>query len=204
MISVNMKNIAGMSGGGEYKRLKKNCEYILIYAKEYSLLPLFNGPYVYTEISDLVQQYEEEGKSWKYTTVLLDSGEKEYYGSTVDGDGNEIKVFLRKNPIMMSIRQVAENEGITEKDVYKKYGPSIFQTINAQSSIRTRGFGLQSKPRTSFVKVLGSIFIYHRLFTAYLANRKLLWNNLQVPKKEFSRYFNQILKHLPNFHHNTF
>lgn len=34
MISVNMKNIAGASGGGEDKRIKKNCEYILIYAKD--------------------------------------------------------------------------------------------------------------------------------------------------------------------------
>ena len=104
MISVNMKNIAGVSGGGEDKRLKKNCEYILAYAKEYSLLPLFNGPYSYTEMSELVQQYLNEGKSWKYTTVLLTPGEKEYYGSTVDGDGNEIKVYLRKNPEMLSIK----------------------------------------------------------------------------------------------------
>lgn len=138
MISVNMKNIAGVSGGGEDKRLKKNCEYILIYAKDYSLLPLFNGPYVYTEISDLVQQYTEEGKSWKYTSVLVEPGEKEYYGSTVDGDGNEIKVYLRKNPVMMSIKQVATRDGITEKEAYQKYGISIFQTTNAQSSIRTR------------------------------------------------------------------
>ena len=138
MISVNMKNIAGVSGGGEDKRLKKNCEYILIYAKDYSLLPLFNGPYVYTEISDLVQQYAEEGKSWKYTSVLVEPGEKEYCGSTVDGDGNEIKVYLRKNPGMMSIKQVATRDGITEKEAYKKYGISIFQTTNAQSSIRTR------------------------------------------------------------------
>lgn len=138
MVSVNMKNIAGVSGGGEDKRLKKNCEYILIYAKDYSLLPLFNGPYVYTEISDLVQQYAEEGKSWKYTSVLVEPGEKEYYGSTVDGDGNEIKVYLRKNPVMMSIKQVATRDGITEKEAYQKYGISIFQTTNAQSSIRTR------------------------------------------------------------------
>jgi len=138
MISVNMKNIAGVSGGGEDKRLKKNCEYILVYAKEYSLLPLFNGPYSYTEMSELVQQYIDEGKSWKYTTVLLNPGEKEYYGSTVDGDGNEIKVYLRKNPEMLSIKQVANRDGITEKEAYKKYGVSIFQTTNAQSSIRTR------------------------------------------------------------------
>ena len=31
MISVNMKNIAGASGGGEDKKIKKNCEYILLY-----------------------------------------------------------------------------------------------------------------------------------------------------------------------------
>ena len=88
MISVNMKNIAGASGGGEDKRLKKNCEYIFAYARDYSLLPLFNGPYAYTEMSELIQQYIDESKSWKYTTVLLEPGEKEYYGSTVDGDGN--------------------------------------------------------------------------------------------------------------------
>ena len=138
MISVNMKNIAGVSGGGEDKRLKKNCEYILAYAKNYSLLPLFNGPYSYTEISELVQQYLDEGKSWKYTTVLLNPGEKIYFGSTIDGDGNEIKIYLRKNPEMLSIKQVAIRDGITEKEAYKKYGVNIFQTTNAQSSIRTR------------------------------------------------------------------
>lgn len=138
ILSVNMKNIAGASGGGEDKRFKKNCEYILVYAKNYSLMPLFNGSYVYTEISELVQQYEEEGKSWKYTSVLVYPGDKEYVGSTVDGDGNEIKVYLRKNPVICSIKQVASREGITEKEVYKKYGTSIFQTTNAQSSIRTR------------------------------------------------------------------
>lgn len=138
MISVNMKNIAGASGGGEDKRIKKNCEYVLVYAKDYSLLPLFNGPYEYTEISDLIQQYINEGRSWKYTTVLVDSGQKEYIGSTMDGEGSEIKIYVRHNPVMMSIKQVAQRDGITEKDAYKKYGKNIFQTTNAQSSIRTR------------------------------------------------------------------
>lgn len=138
MISVNMKNVAGASGGGEDKKLKKNCEYILVYAKHYDFLPIFKGPYVYTEMSELIQQYIDEGKSWKYTTVLLDAGEKEYYGSTVDGEGNEIKVYIRRNPQMMSIKQVAKKDGISEKEAYKKYGVSIFQTTNAQSSIRTR------------------------------------------------------------------
>jgi adenine-specific DNA-methyltransferase len=138
MISVNMKNIAGASGGGEDKRLKKNCEYILVYAKNYDFLPLFNGPYVYTEISELIQQYIDEGKSWKYTTVLVNPGEKEYIGSTVDGDGNEIKIYRRNNAEMLSIKKIAKRDGITEKEAYKKYGVNVFQTTNAQTSIRTR------------------------------------------------------------------
>lgn len=138
MISVNIKNVAGASGGGEDKRLKKNCEYILAYARDYSLLPLFNGPYQYTEMSDLIQQYLDEGKSWKYTTVLVNPGEKEYIGSTVDGDGNEIKVYARKGVETLSIKQIAKKDGISEKEAYKKYGVNVFRTTNAQTSIRTR------------------------------------------------------------------
>ena len=136
MISVNMKNIAGASGGGEDKRLKKNCEYILIYAKDYSLLPLFNGPYVYTEMSELIQQYLDEGKSWKYTSVLVDPGEKEYIGSTTTGNGDEIKVYARKNSVIKSINQMARQDGISAKEAYKKYGVNVFRTTNAQTSIR--------------------------------------------------------------------
>ena len=121
VVSVNMKNIAGASGGGEDKKLKKSCEYILIYAKQYATMSLFNGAYVYTELSDLIQTYISEGVSWKYTSVLFDEGDKEYIGSTVDGDGNEIKVFRRKNVIIKSIKQAAKDDDISEKEAYKKY-----------------------------------------------------------------------------------
>lgn len=138
VISVNMKNIAGASGGGEDKRLKKNCEYVLIYAKHYDMMPIFNGAYVYTELSELIQKYISDGVSWKYTSVLYDEGEKEYIGSTIDGDGKDIKVFKRKNIVIKSIKQAARDDGISEKEAYKKYGLKVFQTTNAQSSIRTR------------------------------------------------------------------
>lgn len=138
MICCNMKNTAGASGGGEDKRLKKNCEFILIYAKNYETMPIFKGSYLYTELSELIQKYIDDGISWKYTSVLIDEGEKSYIGSTVDGDGNEIKVYLRKNPVIKSVKQIAKEENITEKEAYKKYGVKIFQTTNAQSSIRTR------------------------------------------------------------------
>ena len=128
MISVNMKNIAGASGGGEDRRLKKN----------YDLLDTFRAAYDYEEISELVTRYKEEGISWKYTSVFLDEGEKQYIASTVDGDGNEIKIFEHKNYILKSIGQVAKDESITEKEVYYRYAGRIIRTTMPQSSIRPR------------------------------------------------------------------
>ena len=138
MISVNMKNIAGASGGGEDKRLKKNCEYILIYAKNYDLLSQFKGAYDYEEIGDMVERYREEGISWKYTTGLVNEGEKVYVGSTVDGDGNEIKIYKRINYEIKPISRIMKDDGISEREAYQKYASCLFQTAMPQSSIRPR------------------------------------------------------------------
>ena len=138
IISVNMKNVAGASGGGEDKRLKKNCEFIISYAKNYDLISPFKGAYDYTEIYEYVQKYKEQGKNWHYTSVLLYEGEKVYIGSTVDGDGNEIKIYKRPGAIVKSIRQVMKLKSISEKEVYYSYGSRIFEAKDAQSSIRTR------------------------------------------------------------------
>ena len=137
-VSVKMKNIAGASGGGEDKRLKKNVEYILIYTKNYNTFKWLKNAYSYTEICELVQKYKEEGISWKYTSVLYDKGEEKYLCSTVDGDGNEIKIYNRENYKFMSINQVAKLENITVKEVYYKYMDVIHTTAMPQSSIRPR------------------------------------------------------------------
>lgn len=138
MISVNMKNNAGASGGGEDKRLKKNCEFILVYAKDYEKLPIFKSAYQYTEMYEVVKQYKAEGKNWHYTSVLVNPGTKEYVCSTVDGDGNEIKIYRRVGTVIKSVKQLMSDEKLTEKDVYYKYGESIFEAKDAQSSIRQR------------------------------------------------------------------
>lgn len=138
MLSVKMKNIAGASGGGEDRRLKKNVEYILVYTKKYDSFKWLRNAYSYTEIYQLVQNYKTNGVSWKYTSVIYDRGEEEYLCSTVDGDGNEIKIFNRRNAKIMSIAQISKLEGISEKDVYYKYMNSIFTTAMPQSSIRPR------------------------------------------------------------------
>ena len=137
-ISVLMKNIAGASGGGEDKRLKKNIEYILVYAKDYQKLKPFKPVYTLSPISSLVEQYRNEGKSWKYTTVLLDPGEGFYIGSTIDGNGDEIKIYERRNYLIKPISKLMKEENLTESDAYNKYAYKIFQTAMPQSSIRPR------------------------------------------------------------------
>nr|WP_315240746.1 site-specific DNA-methyltransferase [uncultured Albidiferax sp.] len=135
---VKMKNVAGASGGGEDKKLKKNIEYLLAYAKDYSVFPSFKNAYTYTPIGELVQQYRDEDVSWKYTTALVYEGDKEYVGSTVDGDGNEIKIYSRTSPVIKSINQIMRDEGISEVAAYAKYSKKLFQTQMPQSSIRPR------------------------------------------------------------------
>lgn len=136
-ISVKSKSSAGASGGGQDKKLKKNIEYVVMYAKNYDYLEL-DTVYDYKELYPLVQQYKNEGISWKYNSVLVDGGEKEYLTSTVDGTGSEIKIYKRKNYIIKSIKQFAEDEGISEEDVYNKHYNKIYRGTIPQSSIRTR------------------------------------------------------------------
>jgi len=137
IISAKMKNIAGASGGGEDKRLKKNIEFLTIFSKNYDNSCL-KSTYEYTEIFDLVEEYKRKKISWKYTSVLFDKGVKEYIKSTKDGEGNEIKIYKRINPVFKSVSQIAKEENISPKKVYYKYIDSIFTTAMPQSSIRKR------------------------------------------------------------------
>ncbi len=137
-VSVNMKNIAGASGGGEDKRLKKNIEFCHIYARNYDALTPFKKAYDYIPIEELVQQYRDEGISWKYTSVLVDPGQKTSIGTTVDGDGNEIRIYTRTGAVTKSINQLMREERLSEAEVYRKYAKQTFQTAMPQSSIRPR------------------------------------------------------------------
>ena len=137
-IAVNMKNVAGASGGGEDKRLKKNVEFLHVYVKSKAFFEGFENAFDLFPISDLVEEYRQEGKSWKYTSVLVSPGEKKLLGSTVDGEGNEIKVFARENFKIASVGSLQKSEGLSEADVYNKYADKIFQTAMPQSSIRPR------------------------------------------------------------------
>ncbi|WP_270757907.1 DNA methyltransferase [Lacticaseibacillus paracasei] len=137
-ISVLFKNVAGASGGGEDKRLKKNIEYLTVYSKNRETARPFNSVYEYQKVSELVKEMRAQDISWKYTSVLMDEGSEEYVGSTVDGAGNEIRLFKQKDPVIMSISALMKRDHLTEEQAYDKYGHLAFQTAMPQSSIRPR------------------------------------------------------------------
>ena len=76
LIVVKTKNSSGASGGGEDKRLKKNVEFILCYAK--SKFDKFNESYSKVELGEYLESMRNDGKSFKYTTVFTDFGDRTY------------------------------------------------------------------------------------------------------------------------------
>ena len=137
-ISVKMKQTSGASGGGEDKKLKKNIEYILIYTKDLNSFVKFNDIYEEQNLFELINEMRDSGKSWKYTRVLLDIGEREYFKEIIDGSNQPIKIYKHKKVLIKSIKELMEKENLSEEQCYYKYYDKIFRDTNAQSSIRTR------------------------------------------------------------------
>ena len=110
-----------------------------------------NDRYVVTE-GKIVKQYLKVGK---FISVRIEGsptvkfvqgnkhevivqGTKEYVGSSVDGDGNEIKIYKRNQYVIKPITKIMKDEDISEGEAYKKYAHLFFQTAMPQSSIRPR------------------------------------------------------------------
>lgn len=138
LISIKAKPTAGASGGGEDKRLKKNVEYLLCFIKNRDFFLRFNDVFESTDLQEFIDDYRDEGKSWKYTRVLHSLGDKSYFKDTVDGSGNQIRIYQHKNILIKTISELMLEENISEEDVYFKYFDKVFRDTNAQSSIRQR------------------------------------------------------------------
>src|SRR5699024_6917029 len=119
-VSVKSKVNAGASGGGEDKRLKKNIEYIHIYAKNINELGPLAHLYQHENLMDLITEMRETDQSWKYTSVLLDLGERRKIATTTDGDGSAIDIYLRENIKRTTVNQLMKTENLSEEEVYKK------------------------------------------------------------------------------------
>ena len=105
VISVNMKNIAGASGGGEDKRFKKNCEYILVYAKNYD-----NGTFHYYE--GVASSYYGVG-IWKQEGEIVTLVDDEKMGyplvNTFRLDGDDL-IFMEQGSSNFIYVKVEEGE----------------------------------------------------------------------------------------------
>lgn len=137
-VSVKMKQTAGASGGGEDKRLKKNIEYILIYAKDKENgFEKFNDVFDEEDLFEMIDEMEAEGKSWKYTSVLLEKGCYVEERVICDGAGDPIKIKKYKGLVRTTINSL-QRQQITRERAYFENFESIFSDTNAQTSIRTR------------------------------------------------------------------
>lgn len=131
IVTVKTK-IGGVSGSSEGKSLKDATEFIIIWAKNKAQLE-FNPVYTKQKLFDRIKAYEIEGKSWKYTSVMAKLEGKEI----IKKDENRNIVYYGYKVLeTMSITAFAKQQGITEEDVYNRYADRIFQTTNAQSSVR--------------------------------------------------------------------
>lgn len=139
-VSVKMKQTAGASGGGEDKRLKKNIEYILIYSLDRDSttgFQKFNDVYDEEDLFEIIDEMEESGKSWKYTSVLVDKGKFVEERTVLDGSGEDIKVKKYKGIKRTTINSLVRG-GSDRESAYAENFEWIFSDTNAQTSIRTR------------------------------------------------------------------
>lgn len=140
-VSAKMKQTAGASGGGEDKRLKKNIEYILIYARDKDGeqgFRKFNDIYDEEDLFEFIEEMRGGGKSWKYTRIFKTLGKRRFLKTIEDGSGDPIKIYTHTDVVMEPISKVAADEGLSDQECYIKYFDKIFRDTNAQSSIRTR------------------------------------------------------------------
>lgn len=129
VVTVKTK-IGGVSGSSEGKSLKDATEFINIYAKNKSE-SLLNPVYVKTPLNKYIQQYQDDGKSWKYTSIITNmSGKKKV--KEIDG----FTFYSYDTFETKSVTRFAKDNGLTVDEVYNKYNDKIFRTTNAQSSIR--------------------------------------------------------------------
>ena len=150
IVTVKTK-IGGVSGSSEGKSLKDTTEFIQVYAKNKDLINL-RPLYTMTPIWNYIKtEYIESGKSWKYTSVLLELGEKILIK---EDNENDRKYYYYPNAKTCSIKQYAKENNMTEEEVYNTIPDKIFQSTNAQSSIRETIIRETENYNKGFVSIL--------------------------------------------------
>ena len=131
IITVKTK-VGGVSGSSEGKSLKDVTEFIWMFAKNKNNFKL-NNVYNKTPLFDKIKEYKKDGKSWKYISVIKDIGGKTLLKRDEKRNMNFYGYSILET---QSVSKFANEQGLTEEEVYNRYASKIFRTTNAQSSIR--------------------------------------------------------------------
>jgi len=137
-VSVKTKVAAGASGGGEDRRLKKNVEYLLIFARDPTRMKSLAGTFTEEPLAATIARMRARGESWKYTSVLIDPGRPRRLTTLEHAGGEPIEVLLCEPVRRTTIAAVCRDEGLCEEGAYRKHFDRVFSDTNAQTSIRTR------------------------------------------------------------------
>lgn len=116
----------------------KGLKRILSYCKSIDAIPPLNPIYKETDLMSYIQKMKSDGKSFKYTNILYEFDDIEYYKTIKDGSGDDIVIKKVNRYSIKTVNAISKLENITEQEVYLKYYDRIMTTTNAQTSIRTR------------------------------------------------------------------
>lgn len=129
VITVKTK-IGGVSGSSEGKSLRDATEFINVYAKNKECISL-NKVNILKPLYRHIQQYIEDGKSWKYTSIIT-----ELSGRKLLKKKGDLKFYSYDTFKSKSVSAFAKENNMSEEEVYTNYADKIFRTTNAQSSVR--------------------------------------------------------------------
>lgn len=201
-IIIKAKAVSGASGGGEDKRLKKNSEFILMYAKNYNIAKYDFA----TEKVDLMEYIEEHKRNkigFYYTRVITNYGSKVEVGKIKDGSGDDITIFKHKDFEFSSISKLMKEEKLSAEEIYLKYYEDVFMVTNAQTSIlpRVNNFigeknqliSYQYIPKTGRAKNrLETKFIWNDTLVVWLKDTVDKENNKLIKKEKLGTLWNNI------------
>lgn len=136
-IAVKAKNSSGASGGGEDKRLKKNVESVLWYARNREAF-VFRAPVRETTLSEYIEEHKQEGVGFYYTRVMVSEGTKQEVARLNEGTDDEIRVYEHTGFELQSVNALATQQNRTPEEVYLDYFDRIFMVTNAQTSLLTK------------------------------------------------------------------
>ncbi len=128
-ITVKTK-IGGVSGSSEGKSLRDATEFVNFYAKNKDVAYL-NNVFNYIPLFEHISSYVENGKSWKYTSIIT-----KLSGKKILKEVGNYKFYTYDEFETESVKSYAAQNNISMEDVYNRYSNKIFRTTNAQSSVR--------------------------------------------------------------------